>query len=64
MIEVRDEAGTIFGRGLTHYASPEIQQIMGLRSDEFPSILGPDAAGYEEIIHRDNFVLTEIGRKV
>ena len=59
LIEAFDEAGVVFGRGLTNYAASEIQQIMGLRSEEFAAVLGPNAAGYDEIIHRDNLVLND-----
>ncbi len=58
LIELRDEAGAAFGRGLTHYAAAEIQQVMGLRSEQFAAVLGPESVGYEEIVHRDNLVLT------
>ena len=57
LIEAQDEAGETFGRGLTNYSAPEIRQVMGLRSEQFASVLGPDSAGYDEIIHRDNLVL-------
>jgi glutamate 5-kinase len=55
LIEIRDEAETVFGRGLANYSSSEIRQVQGLHSDQFESILG--YRGFEEILHRDNLVI-------
>lgn len=55
LIEVRDESGEVFGRGLTNYAASEVRRIQGLRSEQFEEVLG--YRGFEEIIHRDNLVV-------
>ncbi|HET6308032.1 MAG TPA: glutamate 5-kinase [Rhodopila sp.] len=47
--------GTILGRGLSAYASPEAERIAGHRSDEIETILG--WRGRDEMIHRDDLVL-------
>jgi glutamate 5-kinase len=60
LIEVRDEAGTVFGRGLTNYAAAEVRRVQGLRSEQFEAVLG--YRGFEEIIHRDNLVIDGAGR--
>lgn len=44
-------------RGLTNYPVAEIQRIKGRRSTEISQILGHQP--YEEVIHRDNMMVTE-----
>ena len=56
LIAVQDESGEIFARGLTNYADGEIRRVLGLRSEQFETALG--YRGCEEIIHRDNLVLS------
>ncbi|HZP80777.1 MAG TPA: glutamate 5-kinase [Chthonomonadaceae bacterium] len=60
LIEVRDEEGTVFGRGLTNYAAAEVRRVQGLRSEQFEAVLG--YRGFEEIIHRDNLVIDGAGK--
>jgi glutamate 5-kinase len=55
LVELCDEAGNVFGRGLTNYAATEVRRVLGLRSEQFEIILG--YRGSDEIIHRDNLVL-------
>ena len=55
LIEVRDEDGQVFARGLTNYAAGEVRRVQGLRSEQFEEVLG--YRGFEEIIHRDNLVI-------
>ena len=55
LIEVRDEAGQVFARGLTNYAAGEVRRVQGRHSEQFETILG--YRGFEEIIHRDNLVV-------
>jgi len=55
VVGVLDAEGREFARGLTNYATPEAIQIRGLRTDQARLTLG--AAGYDEVIHRDNLVL-------
>jgi glutamate 5-kinase len=56
-IVVRTKAGIEAGRGLSAYASGDIQRIAGHKSGEIAAILG--YRGRDEIIHRDDLVLTE-----
>ena len=58
-IVVRTKAGIEAGRGLSAYASGDIQRIAGHKSGEIAAILG--YRGRDEIIHRDDLVLTETG---
>ena len=46
-----------FARGLTNYSSDEILQIKGLQTHEIAGVLGHHP--YDEIIHRDNMVVTQ-----
>ena len=56
-VVVRTRAGTEAGRGLSAYASGDIERIAGHKSGEIAAILG--YRGRNEIIHRDDLVLTE-----
>jgi len=55
LVEVRDEAGRRFARGLTNYSAADLRRIQGLRSDRFEAVLGSKT--YDEVIHRDNLVV-------
>ncbi len=55
LVEVRDDCGEPFARGLVNYADAEVRRLMGVRSEQFESILG--FSGSEEIVHRDNMVV-------
>lgn len=44
-------------RGLTNYASDDLQRIRGLSSKEFADILGH--VPYEEVVHRDNLMVLD-----
>jgi glutamate 5-kinase len=48
--------GAEVGRGLSNYASADIERIRGRHSSEIEGILGQKA--YDEVIHRDNLVVT------
>jgi glutamate 5-kinase len=54
---VRTKTGIEAGRGLSAYASSDILRIAGHKSGEIEAILG--YRGRNEIIHRDDLVLTE-----
>ena len=54
---VRTRAGGEAGRGLSAYSSPDIRRIAGHKSGEIAAILG--YRGRDEIIHRDDLVVTE-----
>lgn len=56
-IVIRTRAGFEAGRGLSAYASGDIRRIAGHKSGEIATILG--YRGRDEIIHRDDLVLTE-----
>ena len=56
-VVIRTRAGIEAGRGLSAYASSDIQRIAGHKSGEIAMILG--YRGRDEIIHRDDLVLTE-----
>lgn len=47
--------GEIFARGLTNFSQPELQKIMGLKSNKIPQVLGYRT--YGEVIHRDNLAV-------
>ena len=54
-IEVRDNKGRPLARGLTNYASGEINKIKGVKSKDIEEVLGYK---YEdEVIHRDDLVV-------
>jgi glutamate 5-kinase len=55
---VRTRAGGEAGRGLSAYSSADIRRIAGHKSGEIAGILG--YRGRDEIIHRDDLVVTEI----
>jgi len=46
--------GSVLGKGITDYAADELNQVLGLKSDQVRELL-PHAA--DEVIHRDRFVL-------
>ena len=49
--------GTILGNGLVNYSASDIRKIKGLKSAQIADCLGEKP--YDEVIHRDNLVLTE-----
>jgi glutamate 5-kinase len=51
-----DREGNVIGIGLTNYKSTEIDAIKGRHSDEIEGLIGYKHS--DEVIHRDNFVLT------
>ncbi len=56
-VVVRTRAGIEAGRGLSAYSSADIRRIAGHKSSEIAAILG--YRGRDEIIHRDDLVVTE-----
>jgi glutamate 5-kinase len=54
---VRTRTGVEAGRGLSAYSSADIRRIAGYKSSEIAGILG--YRGRDEIIHRDDLVVTE-----
>ena len=59
VVAVVDQTGDEFARGLSNYTSDDIQRIKGLKSTQISAVLG--LCPYEEIIHRDNIVVTSQG---
>ncbi len=57
LVEVCDESGRCFARGLTNYGAEVLRSIRGLRSDQIESVLGDKSC--DEVIHRDNLVVDE-----
>ncbi len=51
-----DENGREIARGLVNYDALEVEKLMGQSSEKIENLLG--YAGEEEIIHRDNLILT------
>ncbi len=49
--------GTILGNGLVNYSAGDIRKIKGLKTGQIAACLGEKP--YDEVIHRDNLVLTE-----
>lgn len=56
VVALCDATGAEFARGLTNYTSADAARILGLRTEQIADVLG--ALPYEEIVHRDNLVLT------
>ena len=52
-----DMEGTAVAKGLVNYSAPDIRKIMGIKSSKIEQILG--YKDYDEIIHRDNLVVTK-----
>ncbi len=56
VISVQDADGNEFARGLTNFDTRDSRSISGLRTEKVREILG--GSTYEELIHKDNLVLT------
>ena len=56
VVGLRGPDGVEFARGLTNYSADEIRQIKGLKTKQISTVLGH--CPYDEIIHRDNMVVT------
>ncbi len=54
-VSIVNESGEELARGLSHYASDEIQKILGCHSDEIEMRLGHKA--FDEVVHRDDLVI-------
>ncbi len=57
VVEILNTQGVAFGRGLANYSCDDAARIAGKQTREIASILG--SKDYDEIIHRNNFVLIE-----
>jgi glutamate 5-kinase len=56
VVACNNEAGVEIARGLVNYEITEVQKLLGHSSDKIEELLG--YAGEEEIIHRDNLMLS------
>lgn len=56
VVALEDVQGVEFARGLTNYASDDVQRIRGLKAVEIAEALGH--CPHEEIVHRNNLVVT------
>lgn len=56
VVALCDPDGTEFARGLTNYSATDAGRIRGLRTEQIAEVLG--GLPYEEIVHRDNLVVT------
>ncbi len=57
LVEIRDSRGRALGRGLVNYSAGEVARIAGRHTREIADILG--SKDFDEIIHRNNLVLSE-----
>lgn len=55
VVGIQDQDGREFARGLTNYSTPEAKKIRGLRNEQVRELVG---TVYDEVVHRDNLVLT------
>ena len=55
-VEFKTAEGDILGTGLVNYSAADIRKIMGLQSRQIQDRLGEKP--YDEVIHRDNLVIT------
>jgi glutamate 5-kinase len=56
---IRDAAGVELARGLSAYSSDDAERIRGRKSTEIEALLG--FRGRDELIHRDDLVITSSG---
>ncbi|MHC4405197.1 MAG: glutamate 5-kinase [Planctomycetota bacterium] len=56
VVALRDAGESEFARGLTNYSADDVRRIRGLRTVEIAEALGH--CPYDEVIHRDNMVVT------
>jgi glutamate 5-kinase len=59
IVALRGPDGLEVARGLTNYGHEDLDRIKGLRTSQIADILGE--CPYEEVIHRDNMVVTIVG---
>jgi glutamate 5-kinase len=57
IVRVLAPDGRIIAHGITNYSRDELDRIKGRRSSEFATVLGRKSCD-DEVIHRDNLVLT------
>jgi glutamate 5-kinase len=57
VVELKDESGELFGRGVAVYGADEIREIAGHQSEEIGEILGTRML--DCVVHRDSMVLLD-----
>ncbi len=55
-VEIIDEKEVSVAFGLINYRSGDLDKIKGVKTGEIEAILG--YRGYDEVVHRDNMILT------
>ena len=55
VVEILSPAGVCIARGLTNYASDDVERIRGKKTAEVRALLAEGA--YDEVVHRDNLVV-------
>jgi glutamate 5-kinase len=53
-VKILDMSGRILAKGLSNYSSDDILKILGHKTSDITSIIGP---GDEEVVHRNNMVI-------
>ena len=56
-----DQAGCVLAKGLVNFDSADARKILGLKTAQIASVLGHK--DYDEVIHRDNMVITNPVKK-
>jgi glutamate 5-kinase len=56
VVSIQDEEGREIARGLTNFASEELEKIRGMNTRRIPEVLGAEAY-FDEVVHRDNLVV-------
>jgi len=54
-VSILEAGGREIARGLTNYASDQLERIKGLRSDRIAQVLGDKP--YDEVVHRNNMTI-------
>ena len=57
-----DSEGNLLAKGLVNYSASDIRKILGLKTPQIFSVLGHK--DYDEVIHRDNMVITGDIKKI
>lgn len=55
VVDIVNETGRVFAKGLSNYSTAELLRIKGKRSAQIEELLG--YKDYDEVVHRDNMVM-------
>ncbi len=61
-VHCMDSEGNLLAKGLVNYSAGDIRKILGLKTPQIFSVLGHK--DYDEVIHRDNLVITGDIKKI